>query len=391
MHPWKIALVRSWDSLNYKNESSDIWDEPGSSARSNSETTIIGNNDLVSLRDGISMSYITVLQEDPENLKNAEEVDGAEEMEKMKRQALALQKKPRFNSVFQIEFRDPLDIRHGFRFKSASGCYIASTFFHNKPPKHQDGGNTTSFEFQTGTEGEIITVTAGTENKQVFDKSTLSESKNKDYIAETLRRTTLIGCTYEPKLEISTFRVIDEASGEDRIEDSQADRTSPFQKLNWTLELISAQIRMRQHLRLAVWAGTRGLHGIQTPLILGVDAQEVYFRSAEGQRVLEQTSCLTRAFVSTLLIVISARAVQMQLQKRHRSEAPKFHNWPSDGKGPYNRTSWLYYRELVLVCAMTLASQRAITGSGYFVEWLWMLDQVCSIVGLAALGLMYIA
>ncbi|EGX44186.1 hypothetical protein AOL_s00210g58 [Orbilia oligospora ATCC 24927] len=116
--------------------------------------------------------------------------------------------KPRFNSVFQIQYRDPLDIRKGFRFQSASGCYISSTFFHNKPPSDRQN-NATALKSQSQRTGTTTTAQEGVKADQFIDADSLLEASNKDRIAETLQRTTLIGCTFEPKLEISTFKIVD--------------------------------------------------------------------------------------------------------------------------------------------------------------------------------------
>ncbi|KAK6336838.1 hypothetical protein TWF718_009626 [Orbilia javanica] len=207
MHPWKIALVRSKDPFTRANPTeADKWGKLDALGRSSTEAASIGHGDLVSLQDGISMSYITVLQRDPEI--NDDQVELVRE-ELMQRQALELQKKPHFNSIFQIEYRDPSDIRKGFRFKSASGCYIASTFFHNTPPISKTIGNSTALQPQVGRTGAIITAQPGAGNQQFTDPTPLSEPNNQDRIAETLKRTTLIGCTFEPKNEISTFKIVD--------------------------------------------------------------------------------------------------------------------------------------------------------------------------------------
>ncbi|KAF3178958.1 hypothetical protein TWF225_003886 [Orbilia oligospora] len=198
------------------------------------------------------MSYITVLQEELQENANNQEVliDGAE-VQTMRRLPLDLYSKPRFNSVFQIEYRDPSDIRKGFRFKSASGCHIASTFFLNKPPSDKEN-NATTLRFQGQRTGTTKTVQEGAKADQFIGADSLLEANSKDRIAETLQRTTLIGCTFGPKLEISTFKIVDEATRVGRVSSDRTSPSSPSLKLNRVIELLSAQVRMRQYLRLGV-------------------------------------------------------------------------------------------------------------------------------------------
>ncbi|KAF3132948.1 hypothetical protein TWF594_008898 [Orbilia oligospora] len=211
------------------------------------------------------------------------------------------------STLFQIEYRDPSDIRKGFRFKSASGCHIASTFFLNKPPSDKEN-NATTLRFQGQRTGTTETVQEGAKADQFIGADSLLEANSKDRIAETLRRTTLIGCTFGPKLEISTFKIVDEATRVGRVSSDRTSPSSPSLKLNRVIELLSAQVRMR-----------------------------------------------------------------IQLQKRTLScaETPKLPTTEDEGivvNGTPKQFSYLYCRELVIMCVLTLGIHTAITGSGYFVE-----------------------
>ncbi|KAF3181134.1 hypothetical protein TWF788_006635 [Orbilia oligospora] len=325
VHPWQIALVKSHNTFGLKNETNH-WNGIGLQHCSDGEMASIGHHDLVSLRDGISVSYITVLQEElQENINNQEVLVDRADVQTMQRYPLSsLYSKPRFNSLFQIQYRDPLDIRKIFRFQSASGCYIASTFFHNKPPSDKQN-NATALSFQSQRTDTATTAQEGAKADQFIDTDYFLEASSKDRIAETLQRTTLIGCTFEPKLEISTFKIVDEAAGVGRFSNNETSSSSPSLKLNWAIELLSAQVRMRQYLRLAIWAGGRGLQRIQTPLILGVAARGNYFRSPGGRIILRQTTLLARTFIVVLLGLVSVKMIRIQLKKRNLgcAERPK--------------------------------------------------------------------
>ncbi|KAK6343477.1 hypothetical protein TWF730_011066 [Orbilia blumenaviensis] len=205
MHPWRIALVRSQSSFDKEVEIKDDRNDTEKLTYYTAEFISVGHHDLVALQDSISASYVTVLEEEEEGVEQMNDNGSG----LVYRRALELDNKPRFNSVFQIEFKDPMDIRQGIRFKASSGCYLASTFFHNSPPSSKGIGNSTTLSLQSGRIDVITAARKQNASSQFAEPTSIPGERDKDHIAETLRHTTLIGCTREPKSEISTFKVVD--------------------------------------------------------------------------------------------------------------------------------------------------------------------------------------